>query len=112
MMLLAGPVQFDRTVFDFGKISEADGEKSCTFTVTNTSEEPLSIFAVVTSCGCTAASWTKETIAPGAAGKIEVTYSNDEGPVAFDKKITVYTSSQSKPYVLHVKGTVVKKNGK
>ncbi len=109
-LALAGPPGFDRTVHDFGQVSESDGPLSCTFTVTNDSGEPLSIFAVVSSCGCTKVSWTREAIQPGGKGEISATYSNDEGPTYFDKKLTVYTSAQKKPIILHMKG-VVKKNG-
>ena len=109
-LTLSAPLSFDRTVHDFGQVSESDGPLSCTFTVTNTSEEPLTIFAVVSSCGCTSVSWTRETIQPGGKGEVSATYSNDEGPTYFDKTLTVYTSAQKKAILLHMKG-VVKKNG-
>lgn len=104
-----GPVSFDKTVHDFGEVSQKDGELSCTFTVTNTGDEPLIIFAVVSSCGCTNVTWTRETIAPGEKGKVTATYSNDEGPYPFDKRLSVYTSADSKPVILHFKGVVRKK---
>lgn len=107
---LGAPISFDKTVHDFGQVSQNAGPLSCTFTVTNTSEEPLTVFAVVSSCGCTEVRWTRETIQPGGKGEITATYSNDEGPTYFDKTLTVYTSAQKKATVLHLKG-VVKKNG-
>jgi len=112
LALTAGGVAgFDKLVHDFGTVSQKDGELSCTFTFSNDSEEPVSIFAVISSCGCTDVTWTREPIAPGAKGSVSATYSNDEGPYPFDKVLRVYTSSQKKPIVLHIKG-VVKKNGK
>jgi len=103
---------FDKTVHNFGEIGVKDGPVSCEFTLTNTGSEPLTIFAVVSGCGCTGVSWTREDIAPGAKGVIKATYSNDEGPYAFDKSLTVYTSAQKKPVILHLKGVAVKnKNG-
>ena len=54
--------------------------------------------------------WTREAIAPGAKGEIKATYSNDEGTGTFDKTLTVYTSAQKKPVILHLKGSV--KNAK
>ena len=39
---------------------------------------------------------------------ITATYSNDEGTGTFDKTLTVYTSAQKKPIILHLKGTVTK----
>ena len=109
-LALSAPMNFDKTVHDFGQVSQDAGPLTCTFTVSNSSEEPLTIFAVGSSCGCTAVSWTRETIAPGAKGSVSATYSNDEGPTYFDKTLTVYTSAQKKPVILHLKG-IVKKNG-
>ena len=105
---LAAPIQFDKTVHDFGEISTKAGKQTCTFTVTNDSEDALSIFAVVPSCGCTDVVWPREAIAPGAKGVITATYSNDEGTGTFDKTLTVYTSAQKKPVILHLKGSVTK----
>mgnify|MGYP002624804836 CR=1 FL=1 len=105
-----GIARFDTTVHDFGKVDTRDGAVSCSFTVTNISEEPLNIFAVTTTCSCTTSTWTRESIAPGAEGKIEVTFTNDEGPYPFDKTLNVYLSDMEKPIVLHVKG--VSYNGK
>ena len=52
-------VEFDKTVHDFGDISVNDGPQTCTFTVKNVGKEPIAIYEVVTSCGCTDASWTR-----------------------------------------------------
>ena len=105
---LAAPIQFDKTVHDFGEIGTKAGKQTCTFTVTNDADEPPSIFAVVPSCGCTDVVWTREAIAPGEKGVITATYSNDEGTGTFDKTLTVYTSAQKKPVILHLKGSVTK----
>ncbi len=105
---LAAPIQFDKTVHDFGEISTKAGKQTCTFTVTNDEDEPLTIYAVVASCGCTDVVWTREAIAPGAKGVITATYSNDEGTGTFDKSLSVYTSAQKKPVILHLKGSVTK----
>lgn len=111
-LAMGATFEFDKTVHDFGEISLKDGPLSCTFTVTNTGDEPLTIFAVVSTCGCTGATWTRESIAPGDSGEVSVTYTNDEGPYPFDKSLTVYTSAQKKPIVLHLRGTVVKESGR
>lgn len=100
---------FDKTVHDFGKVTLKDGSLSCTFTVTNGGDEPLLIQAVVSSCGCTGVKWTRTPVKPGETGTIEATYSNDEGPYPFDKTLTVYTSADKKPVVLHLRGIVKKK---
>lgn len=103
-----GIASFDRTVHDFGKIDMRDGAVNCSFEVTNISKKTMIIFAVVTSCGCTSATWTRTDIAPGASGTIEVTYKNDEGPYPFDKALSVYISGIERPVIIHVKGITVK----
>ncbi len=104
-----GRVRLDRTVHDFGRITEEDGAQQCSFTLTNIGNTPLLIEAVVSSCGCTRVQWTRTTIAPGASGKVEASYSNDEGPYPFDKTLTVYVDEAPKPIVLHLRGEVVSK---
>ena len=104
-------VRFDRMVHDFGMHTVSDGPLSCEFTVSNDGDEPVSILTVIANCDCTRAEWTRESIEKGGQGKIKISYSNDEGAYPFDKAVSVYLSSRSKPYILHVKG-VVTKNGK
>ena len=109
LLLMSPGVKFDKTVHDFGRISVKDGEQTCTFTLSNNSEEPVTILAVVSSCGCTGVQWTRESIAKGGQGTVTATYSNNEGPYPFDKVLTVYLSNEKKPVVLHIKGEVTKK---
>ncbi|MCQ2153689.1 MAG: DUF1573 domain-containing protein [Bacteroidales bacterium] len=101
-----GIVEFDRVVHDFGKVGRDDGELVASFNVRNNSSEPVTIYSVVSSCGCTVASWTRESIPSGGSGQVEVTYLNDEGPYPFDKTVKVYVSGLQKPVTLHVKGIV------
>jgi len=106
---VGGKAKFDKTVHDFGVISEKAGPQSCTYTVTNVGKDPLTILSVVASCGCTDVSWTRTSIEPGKKGTIDVTYANDYGPYPFDKAVTVYLSDVKKPVILHLKGVVTKK---
>lgn len=108
-LLLNGDVTFDKTTHDFGTIKVKDGPQTCTFTLSNNSDEPVTIFAVISTCGCTDVTWTRESIAPGQKGEIKATYSNDEGAYPFNKALTVYTSYQKKPIRLNIKGVVSKK---
>ena len=103
-----GVARFDSTVHEFGKIDIRAGAVSHTFTVTNIGTEPLNIFTVTTTCSCTSSSWTRKSIAPGESGTIEATFTNDEGPYAFDKTLNVYLSGFDRPVVLHLKGTAYK----
>lgn len=101
---IGGKVEFDRTVCDFGDVMLSDGPLHCTFTMKNISDKPVVIYNVVTSCGCTDVSWTKEPIMPGKTGTVSSTYTNDEGPYPFDKNLTAYISGISSPVILKLRG--------
>lgn len=94
----------DRTVYNFGDILLSDGPVSCNFTLSNKSKENVEIVSVNTSCGCTDVKWTKGAIAPGGNGTVSVTYSNNEGPIPFDKTLTMYLSTEKKPVILRIRG--------
>ena len=100
---------WDKTVHDFGDVSTADGPLSCTFTLTNVGKEPIAIFEVVSSCGCTDVKWTREPVPAGGKATISATYKNEDGPTAFDKTLTVYVSGVKRPVVLRLRGVVHEK---
>ena len=102
-------VVFDKTVHDFGDVSVTDGPLSCTFTVTNKGSEPISVYEVVSSCGCTDVKWTKGALNPGESGTVSATYKNQDGPLPFDKTLTVYISGLKRPVVLRLRGVVHEK---
>jgi len=102
-------LSFDKTVHDFGDVSTADGPLSCTFTLTNTGKDPITIFEVVSSCGCTDVKWTREPLQPGQSGTIRATYKNEDGPIPFDKTLTVYVSGVKRPVILRLRGVVHEK---
>ena len=106
---IGGILEVDKTVHNFGDIMLDSGPVSCSFTFKNISEKPIVIYNVVSTCGCTDVTWTKEPIRPGKEGKVSVTYSNDEGPYPFDKTITMYISDINKPVLLKVRGNCMAK---
>ena len=99
-------VRFEEKVHDFGDILLSDKSVSCKFKFTNISKKPIVVHNVVSSCGCTVPSWTKEPVKPGAEGAIEVTFKNDQGAFPFSKSITAYISGVNRPVILHIKGVV------
>lgn len=104
-----GVLRIDRTVQDWGDVTVKDGPLSCSFEVENVSDKDICISSVVSSCGCTGVKWTREPLHPGEKGSIVATYSNDEGPMQFDKTLAVYVEGIRKPLVLHLRGIVHKK---
>lgn len=102
-------VTFNEKIHDFGDMLLTDGPKTCTFTMTNISDSPIVIHNVVSSCGCTIPEWSKAPIPKGGKATIKVTYLNDQGPYPFNKTITVYVSSVTRPVVLRIRGDVHEK---
>lgn len=99
-------LEFEKDAHDYGEIAyKANGMYS--FTFKNVGTEPLMISAAKGSCGCTVPSWPKEPIAPGASGKIEVTYDTKRvGP--FSKSVTISSNATNTPVkVIRIKGTVL-----
>lgn len=110
LALLSGSgITWDKTVHDFGDVSVTDGPLTCTFTVTNNGPEAIAIFEVVSSCGCTDVKWTREPIKPGKTGIVSATYKNEDGPMPFDKTLTVYISGETRPTILRLRGVVHEK---
>lgn len=102
-------IEWDKTVHDFGDVSVSDGPLTCSFTLTNTGNEDISIFEVVSSCGCTDVKFTRSKIEPGQSATISATYKNEDDPTAFDKTLTVYISGIKRPVILRLRGVVHQK---
>jgi Protein of unknown function (DUF1573)/Flagellar-associated PapD-like len=83
--------QVETPVFDFGTVISGIPVKH-TFRVKNVGSAPLIIGAVMTSCGCTAAQPTKNTVLPGEDSDVAVTFDtrSDKGPAT--RTITVMTN--------------------
>lgn len=100
---------FDKTVdgitaHDFGSIVfGANGKVD--FTFTNQGTTPLVISDVKSSCGCTIPTWTKEPVAPGEKGNVEIVY-NTKLPGTFNKTVVVYSNANNSPVRLEVRGKV------
>ena len=107
--IVDGVVEFDKTIHDFGDFLLSSGPKECSFNVKNVSQRAMAILTVTSSCGCTNVTWTKAPVKPGESGTINATYSNDQGAFPFEKTLTVYVSSLSKPVILRLRGNVLEK---
>ena len=100
-----GPdIQFVKTVHDYGTIIQgADG--NCDFKFKNTGKEPLILSNVVSSCGCTVPSWTRDPIMPGKEGTIKVKYDTNRIGV-IGKQITVMSNAKTERVVLQITGKI------
>lgn len=80
--------------------------KSIDFEFKNTGKSVVIITDVKGSCGCTATSYTKTPILPGATATVTATY-NAANKGAFSKTVTVTTNTGETPKILTFKGTVI-----
>ena len=104
-----GKIVFESTRYDFGYIEESKGVVAHNFKFTNTGKGALIIIDTRSMCGCTASKYSREPIAPGKKGSIDVTFDPKGRPGAFRKEIKVYTSAGKSPVKLIVEGVVVPK---
>jgi hypothetical protein len=80
----------DNTI-DYGTVNKEEDNGIRAFVFTNTGDAPLIIKEAKSTCGCTVPSYSKDPIAPGQTGKIEVKYNMNPGPIR--KTITIETNA-------------------
>ena len=103
-------IKFDTEEIDYGTIEQgADGLR--VFKFTNVGTAPLVISNATSTCGCTVPSFSREPIAPGAKGEIQVKY-NTNNIGAIRKTITVTSNAETPTVALRIKGTVQPKTQK
>ena len=99
---------FAESQFDFGDI-KPDSKVSHTFTFTNTGKTPLLIADATASCGCTTPNWTKEPVAPGAKGTLDVQFDSRGKQGLISKQVSVRANTQPSMTVIYIKGNVLTK---
>lgn len=104
-------IEFENKTHDFGSIHEEGGKVTARFILKNVGTEDLVLTNVKPGCGCTAANYTREPIAPGQTGFIDATYDPWNRPGNFNKNIKVSTNEpdQTTPYIIFIKGNVIKR---
>jgi hypothetical protein len=104
-------MKFAESEFDFGDI-QPNTKVRHTFTFTNTGKSPLLIEDATASCGCTTPSWTKEPIAPGAEGKMEVQFDSHGKQGIISKQVAVRANTQPSITTILIKGNVLTDDAK
>lgn len=90
---------------DFGQI-EWKHPVTVQYTITNTGDQPLVLTEVEPDCACSVAQWTKNPIAPGAKGSVNVTF-DAEALGHFHKSVAIYSNAQPHLVYLKFNGEVV-----
>ena len=101
-----GEIIVDKTIHEFGTISENGGNVSATFIITNNTKAPIVITKVTASCGCTSPDWTKEPIRPGSTGKVVATFNPKNRKGTFDKSVNITTTGYPERLSVRIKGVV------
>lgn len=104
----AAIIEFDKTEFDFGTITEGEVING-TFKITNAGKVDLIITSAKASCGCTVPVWPKEAIKPGESADLKFTFNSSGKRGNNNKSIILKTNTEKVTEILRVKGTVTPK---
>jgi hypothetical protein len=96
------------TKFDFGKMKDGDKVRH-NWTVKNTGSNPLMISNVQTSCGCTAPSFPKEPILPGAEAIITLEFNSAGKEGLVNKNALIIANTDDSPFSIGFTAEVQKK---
>ena len=99
----------DGSSFDFGVIIQGENVVH-TFELKNTGDADLIISGASASCGCTVPKFSKEPIAPGKTGKVEVAFSSAGRSGKQIKTVTVTTNAQPASLTLTIVSNIVVPN--
>ncbi|MFQ5455265.1 MAG: DUF1573 domain-containing protein [Nitrospirota bacterium] len=92
-----GPrIKFFKDRYDFGRITQGKIVEHI-FRFVNIGNEDLIIKEVNTSCGCTAALISSETIKPDEEGEIQISYNSEARSGKVTRKITVVSNDPVEP---------------
>lgn len=97
---------FTEMEHDFGDIKPGAVVKH-TFTFKNTGKSPLIISSASATCGCTTPDWTKEPVAPGAEGKIDVQFDSHGKTGQQSKTITIEANTQPSTNQIAIKTNIL-----
>ncbi|WP_303309607.1 DUF1573 domain-containing protein [Hymenobacter sp. BT730] len=97
---------FAENEFDFGDIKPGAIVKH-TFTFTNTGKSPLLIENAIASCGCTTPNWTKDPIAPGGKGTIDVQFNSQGKSGIQNKEISVQGNTQPSVTKISIRANIL-----
>lgn len=97
---------FDVVDYDYGHIDEDGGSVVCSFEAQNRGTHEVEIVNIMTTCGCTSASYDKQPIPPGGRFSFEVSFNPINRPGRIDKQIFVRVSDSPNDIRLNILGYV------
>jgi len=101
-------IRFEKTEHNLGKILQ--GEKvGYNFIFTNAGDASLVILDASASCGCTVPKYSKEPIAPGEKGSVEVVFDSSGRMGQQSKTVTLKTNGKVQIVYLTIKADIIRK---
>ncbi|MDB6108994.1 MAG: hypothetical protein JWR69_744 [Pedosphaera sp.] len=94
----APKLQFDQTVYDFGKTSQVETVTG-TFKFKNVGDDLLKLEPPKPSCGCTIASLKPDTLKPGETGELAFTLNLGRSRATMEKHIAIKSNDPETPEV-------------
>ena len=101
-------IKFDTTYHDYGNLIQGE-QASFTFKFKNTGNADLIINDAYSTCGCTIPNYSKEPIAPGSNGKIEVIFDSAGKRGLQYKSVILKLNTKIKEKNLTIKANVIEK---
>ena len=98
-------IEPNKIVHNFGRVKKGSINKAV-FLIKNIGIQPLVLYQVNASCGCTQVDWDKQPICPGKLAKVKVELNIDKTGF-FSKRIEVYGNIKSSPLTLKISGIAV-----
>jgi len=92
---------------DLGTVLEEEGPKIAEFEFIHTQDSLFFIEQVITDCGCTTVSYSKDTLTVGEGGKVEVSFDPSSGAGFFSRMIVVKGNLAGSQDTLFIEGTAV-----
>ncbi len=105
--ICGGEARWIETTHDFGTFDESMGKVTCTMKFINIGDGDMIIQSVRPTCGCTAANYTRSSIAPGDTANISLAYNPIGRPGRFSKDVVVITDVEPKRTIITIKGNVI-----
>lgn len=101
-------IRFEKTEHNFGSILQ--GEKvGYNFIFTNDGDASLVIMDASASCGCTVPKFSREPIAPGENGSVEVVFDSSGRIGQQSKTVTLKTNGKVQVVYLTIKTNIIRK---
>ena len=104
-------IKFDTTYHNFGTLIQGE-QVAFTFNFKNTGTSNLIIKDAFSTCGCTVPDYSKEPVAPGKEGKIEIIFNSEGKRGQQYKTVTLKLNTERKEKTLTIKANVLENNYK